>query len=330
MLHALLVFPMLSAELLRAYIADIPEITEWPDIADRLNTAFAMTDHDWRLPLRACLAVGGSAEQAIPGCIAIAASQMSIIVVDDMLDNEPDGYHAQAGAGVASNAALALLALALRVIDKAEIPAERKASIMQSIAQMNLRTAYGQHLDVQNLTGEDNYWRVTATKSTPFYGCAYETGALLGGADVKLAATLYEIGVILGELIQIEDDLTDALETPANSDWNEERNNLLIMYASTADHAERAQFRQLRTCFNDPACLDAAQQILVRSGAVSYALYNIIVRNQTILTRLHALPLAEPHHLTQLNTYYAERLSDMLARNGISISAETIAATSVT
>lgn len=317
---------MLSAELLRAYIADIPEIIEWSEVAERLYAAFAMPDHDWRLPLRACLAVGGSAEQAIPGCIAIAASQMAIIVVDDILDNETDGYHVQAGTGPAANAALALLALALRIVDKADVAPACKSAVMTSLAQMNLRTAYGQHLDVQNLTGEDNYWRVTETKSTPFYGCAYEIGALLGGADAKLAAELYDIGVILGELIQVEDDLTDVLKQPANADWNEGRNNLLIMYALQASHAERDRFAALRSQVADPDALEQAQQILVRCGAVSFAIYNLIVRNQTILARLADLSLTAPEYLTHMNTYYAEKLSAMLAINGISISAENIAA----
>lgn len=318
---------MLTVETINTYLSTIPELAQWSNVGDRLREAFDHTSRDWKLPLLTCQAVGGAPEQAAPACIAIAASQMAIIVVDDMLDHEPVGLHHDVGAGEAANIALALQAIALRVVDQADVSAEIKAAVCTRLAQMHLHTAYGQHLDVQNLTGEDAYWRVTAAKSTPFYGCAYEIGALLGGADRATAGALYEIGVLLGELIQVEDDLTDALKTPANADWRAGRNNLLILYAQVADHPERERFGRLRTQIDDPDILQEAQQILQRSGAVSYAFYNMVARNKAIADRLRALPLAQPDVLLNMHTAYGRRLSDTLRANGVELSADTLMAT---
>jgi geranylgeranyl pyrophosphate synthase len=129
-------------------------------------------------------------------------------------------------------------------------------------------------------------------------------------------------------LIQVEDDLNDALKTPANADWHEGRNNLLVLYASTVDHSERDRFIALRQHIDDPEALAEAQQILIRSGAVSYAMYNMMQRNRAMLTMLEALPLAQPHFLTDVSHHYNQRLSWILSSNGIDISAETLYAKS--
>ena len=102
------------------------------------------------------------------------------------------------------------------------------------LAQAALGTAFGQDLDVQNLRGEANYWRVVGAKSTPFYGAALQLGAVLGGASLDTGKALYDFGVSLGEMIQVFDDLMDAFQSPANPDWSEGRNNLAILYATTA------------------------------------------------------------------------------------------------
>src|SRR5205814_8273909 len=94
--------------------------------------------------------------------------QLSITLVDDILDADPRGVHLEIGAGETANVSLALQALALHLIGRLDMEAARRAAIMHSLAQMALGTAFGQSLDVQNLSGEDNYWRVLKAKSTPF------------------------------------------------------------------------------------------------------------------------------------------------------------------
>ncbi|MEW5986456.1 MAG: polyprenyl synthetase family protein, partial [Chloroflexota bacterium] len=190
------------------------------------------------------------------------------------------------------------------------------------LARMALATAAGQQMDVQNLPGEENYWRIVAAKSTPFYGAALELGALLGSADPQVVSQLYRLGVMIGEMIQLEDDLTDALQTPANPDWGQGRNNLLILYALTADYPERSEFVTLLPHVDDPRCLARAQVILVSCGAVSYGVYHLIQRYQAARRLLEETRLTNPEPLSEMLTRYGESLASYLKVSGSNVEPE--------
>lgn len=272
----------------------IPEIAAWPQMATILTRTAGKVRMDWLLPVIGCQAVGGAEADALPGVAAIACSQISIILADDLLDEDPRGEHHRIGVGQAANLALAFQAAALRVMDQAPLPAAQRAAVQDRLAFLALKTAYGQWLDVQNLTGEDDYWKVVEAKSTPFYGVALQVGALLGGAGSELAAEIYAVGVQLGEMVQLFDDLEDALQVPASPDWTQGRNNLLILYARTAAHEQRDAFVALQSRLAEPGILEQAQQILIDSGAVSYAIYQAVTRFQAARQRLDSLGLADP------------------------------------
>jgi len=89
-------------------------------------------------------------------------------------------------------------------------------------------------------------------------------GALLGNASHQVAVSLRGLGILIGEIVQISDDLSDAFQTPASPDWTQGRPSLPILYASTADHPDRARFMDLLLQGDDPQALREAQQILVK------------------------------------------------------------------
>jgi geranylgeranyl pyrophosphate synthase len=60
--------------------------------------------------------------------------------------------------------------------------------------------------------------RIVKTKSSPFFGTALQIGALLGDFSAKNVGGLKELGILYGEMVQIHDDLNDALAVPANPD----------------------------------------------------------------------------------------------------------------
>lgn len=284
----------------------LPEAVIWPELVTIFQRTEQVPHPDWEIPMLTCTAVGGAAAAGLPGAAAIACLQISIMLVDDMLDDDPRGEHHRHGPGEAANLSLAYQAAALRLVGQAPVSDGQRAAAADVLAQAALATAAGQHLDVQNLTGETNYWRVVAAKSTPFYGAAYALGAILGGGETAVVDGLYQLGVIIGEIIQIEDDLTDALQKPANADWQQERNNLLILYATTADHPQRQRFLELRARYKEPQALHEAQKILVASGAVSYAAYQLVQRYQAARRQLDALDLPHAAPLQEILTRYAE------------------------
>ena len=60
--------------------------------------------------------------------------------------------------------------------------------------------------------------RVTRTKSSPFFSASFFVGALMSGSPEPVAQKLGDIGALYGEMIQVNDDLNDVLEIPANAD----------------------------------------------------------------------------------------------------------------
>ena len=100
------------------------------------------------------------------------------------------------------------------------------------------------------------------------------------GTFVETAGRLKELGNLYGEMVQIHDDLNDTLAVPANPDWIQGRLPLPILFAQTVEHAEQARFLELRQKIADKAALLEAQDILIRCGAVSYCVDQILRRHQ--------------------------------------------------
>ncbi len=283
-----------NSEQIISMVLSLPEMAAWPEVADLFAVDGDQPRLDWQLPVLACRAVGGREEQALPAVGAIACAKLSCMLVDDILDDDPQGLFHQMGSGRTANLALGLLAAAFALIDRSPIGSDRKGAVMASLSTMALGGAAGQEMDAQNLPGEENYWKVVRTKGSPFYAASLEMGALLGGADPSLAKGLYDVGTLFGEMVQIYDDLEDAFQVPASPDWLQGRGNLLILYGITADHPQRERFVHLRSRAGDADSLQEAQRILVACGAVSYCIYHLTQRYQACRDLLQRLELVDP------------------------------------
>lgn len=101
-------------------------------------------------------------------------------------------------------------------------------------------------------------------------------------------------------MIQVHDDLNDTLAMPASPDWLTGRLPLPILFAQTVPHPEQARFAALRPAVADPSALGAAQEILVRSGAVSYCLDHLQARAAQARAQLAVLALVDPAGLHTL------------------------------
>ncbi|MEW5940816.1 MAG: hypothetical protein AB1750_14195, partial [Chloroflexota bacterium] len=108
---------------------------------------------------------------------------------------------------------------------------------------------------------------------------------------VDLADRLKRLGETYGEMIQIHDDLNDCLAVPANPDWLEGRSPLPILYAKVVDHPDRARFLALLENIGAAGALEEAQAILIRCGAVSYCVDQLLRRDQSARAMLDAVPL---------------------------------------
>jgi len=308
----------MSFETIKTAVRHLPELSQWPEILDLVERVGHREGLSvWDYPFAACQAVGGTETEAVPGAAAVFCSLLSIHLVDDMLDDEPCGEFRRLGTGPTANLALAFQAAGHRLLSDPSFAPGLSASAQRILARMSLGTAYGQGLDLREATNEKEYWRIVEAKTPPLFGAAFEIGALLGGGQEEAIAGLEQFGRVLGRFIQVSDDLSDALQTPAKVDWNRPNNNLPILYALTAHHPARERFRELATRVEDPEALSAAHQILLKSGAVSYCTFKMIELSQQAQEILDSTPLADPAPVARILRLHLKPLHRLLENVGV-------------
>jgi len=262
------------------YLLNLPIFNAWHAMESILRRSASMRPRDWNLPIILCEAAGESPEKAIPASAALACAQISIILTDDMLDDDPRGEYNRIGHGRASNFALAFQAAGVDALLESRSNSKVKSEAVNSLNQMMLKTAFGQELDVKNPDDEKSYWQIVENKSAPFYGCAFHLGTLLAEAATETANGVKRLGELYGEMIQIHDDLNDTLAVPANPDWLQERKPLPILFAQIVAHPKQKQFTALCKNIASDGALQEAQDILIRCGAVSYCVDQLLRRHQ--------------------------------------------------
>jgi geranylgeranyl pyrophosphate synthase len=273
------------------YLLLFPIFNSWQEMRIILQRIASTQPRDWGLPLVACQTLGEPAEKAIPASAALACAQISIILVDDMLDDDPRGEYRRIGSGRASNLALAFQSAAVEALSRSTASSSVRLEALNSLNKMMLTTAHGQELDIQNLEDEISYWHVVENKSAPFYRGALRLGALLAEARADVTKNLEQIGQLYGEMIQIHDDLNDTMAAPANPDWLQKRKPLPILFALTVEHSDRRKFLDLYQNILIENALQEAQEILIRCGAVSYCVDQLIHRYQAAREALNETPV---------------------------------------
>jgi geranylgeranyl diphosphate synthase type I len=305
-------------EEIKEKVRAVSGIAAWPQML-RLTERVVHRDalSVWDYPVASCQAVGGEGEAALSGAAAVFCSLISIHLVDDMLDDDPKGDYHHLGAGRAANLALAFQAAGHLLLDAPEVSPAVRADLHVTFARMSLGTAFGQDLDSRELRSEEEYWRTVEAKTPPLFGAAFRLGALLGGAPPSVTASLEAFGAVLGRFVQVSDDLSDALETPARADWGRRSNNLPILYAMTADHPLRELFLDLSARSDDPEALAEAQKILIRSGAVSYCTFKMIELSQAARETLAHVALRDTGPIERILAAHLRPLHKLLESAGV-------------
>ena len=278
----------------------LPHIGAWKDAEKVFQDAVAGKPKHWLLPAQACEAVCGQPERAVFAVMAVACAHVGILLVDDMLDTDPRGEYHRIGMPASANLSCAFQAAALYAVAQCAPNEPSRFAVMDSFNSMFLTTAFGQFLDVQSPADEAAYWKVTRTKSSPFFGAALQVGALAGGSSFDVAEQLKQLGCLYGEMIQIHDDMHDSMETPANPDWLQGRRPLPILFALQVNHPERDRFMELCQNIVDLDALQEAQEILIRCGAISYCADMLMKKYRTARRLLKRVSLADPEPVSLL------------------------------
>lgn len=310
------------------YFLQQPEVAAWPELIEVWHH-YAQNAHSWRLPELACQAVGGAIERVVPMATAVGCCHISIVLVDDILDDDPKGLYRRLGTGEAANFGLAFQSIAYRIVqqvaEEMEWDTAVKQQMLAELIHLNLKTAYGQHLDVQQILTEEHYWATVAAKSTPYYGAGFYLGALAAGADEPTGAQLRQFGSLIGKIIQISDDLADVYQTPASPDWQRGTGNLAILYARLAAHSDKNRFEELLPQIDELVALEEAQQILLQCGAVSYCIYHLLQTAREARSILNEIALEQPLLLQQFLAERITHLFELLETSNMPLPAELAA-----
>lgn len=305
-------------EAMKEQVRHLREISQWPQAQAMIDRPVHRESGSvWEYPIAACQAVGGTESDARPAAAAVFLSVVSIHLVDDMLDDDPRGDYRRLGAGPVANLSLAFQAAAHLLLERAAVKPEIRTALQASFAGLSLATCYGQSLDARELESEEEYWRVVSNKTPPLFGEAFRMGALLGGATGDTAELLARLGRALGLFVQVNDDMADALAVPACADWQRRRNNLPLLYALTADHAEREEFAELSSRATDPAALESAQKILLRCGAISFCALKLIEISRQVRELLANVNLQNPEPVTRIVESHMKPLYRLLESVGV-------------
>ena len=84
-------------ELAADYFAKLPVTYNWPEMVEIFHSKAAKKPAGWKLAHLACESVGGEDEWCVPAVAAVGCMQISIIYIDDMLDEDPRGKHLEIG-----------------------------------------------------------------------------------------------------------------------------------------------------------------------------------------------------------------------------------------
>ncbi len=300
-------------------IRSIPEVASWSDF-DRLlgRPLLSGIKPSWEYVCHAGSAFGSPWQTGFPGAAAVLCLHYSIHLVDDVLDEDPKGLHHGLGLGATFNLATAFQAAAGVCLSRSNASAAALSMMHSQLHEAVIGTGFGQYLDALDPSGEDEYWRIVGLKTPPLFRCALFLGTMLAGAGEAIARRVSELGVFLGEIAQINDDLGDALARPATADWQRRHGCLPILYARISEHPERDRFHELADRVGadrqDIQALEEAQDILVRSGAVSYCAFRLAKSYRAGVEELDRLELPHGESLLELFDYQARPLRRLFER----------------
>lgn len=183
---------------------------------------------------------------------------------------------------------------------------QRKEKALRYFVQTAAFTAMGEFIDtvygvegLNRVKEKDVFLNYTLKTARYTFDCPLVVGAILAGAGKKDINKLSELGILIGQAFQIQDDIIGIFGSQKNigksilSDLAESKKTLLVCHAyKELRGAKRAQFTKY---FNRPKKnyqdLVAVRKIFINAGSLHYSLEQIKVRVDMTLAILEKLKM---------------------------------------
>jgi geranylgeranyl pyrophosphate synthase len=317
---------MATNEAVAQRILSVHRVSDWPEVARSVERYVADQDGTiWHYPLLACESFGGTQDQAYSCMASVACLVLSILLVDDMLDNDARGMHVRLGMPVTANIAVFLQSVAGELITDLDWDPKLKLEVCRMLARASASTAYGQSLDITDLPrSENDYWKTCEAKSSDLFKYALFAGALAGGAGLGPAKTISELSAPLARFIQVSDDLADVFYDPVHPDWERPWSNIALVYALTADHPERQPLMELLADIRGGSNVEKARQIVINCGGLAYSVYHLMREYRNLRERLGKAALPNPAPLEKFLDRLMAPTQSLFASVGHELSTDSI------
>lgn len=199
-----------------------------------------------------------------------------------------------------------LYALAIDAFLSIKESPQRKEKALKYFIQTAAFTAMGEFIDtihgvakLNKITEKDVFLNYTLKTARYTFDCPLVTGAILAGASDKEAKRLSQLGILIGQAFQIQDDIIGIFETQKNigksilSDLAESKKTLLVCHAYTKlKPKDRAQFVRIFTKEHKTyADLVAIRKTFINAGSLSYSLNQVKNRVEKTLDVLNQLKM---------------------------------------
>lgn len=186
----------------------------------------------------------------------------------------------------------------------------RKERALKYFIQTAAFTAMGEFIDtlhgvdkLQNVKEKDVFLNYTLKTARYTFDCPMVTGAILAGAPEKDIKKISELGVLVGQAFQIQDDIIGIFDTEKNigksilSDLAESKKTLLIAHAyENLKGAPKDTFLKI---FNKETKtlkdLEIIKKIFIEVGTLDYCLEQVSTRFSKTLTILNKLSMHEQY-----------------------------------
>jgi len=166
--------------------------------------------------LAACSLFTEDYRRALPAALALEMFHNFTLLHDDVMDNadvrrNKPTVKAKYGDNTAILSGDEMLIEAYKLLAMTDSPVFR--DVLSTFSQTATEVCEGQQydMDFEKMTDVslEKYMEMIRLKTAVLLACSIKIGALIGGADKKVADALYDFAIDLGLAFQIQDDLLD-------------------------------------------------------------------------------------------------------------------------
>ena len=204
----------------------------------------------------------------------------------------------------------------------ASCPAEKLSEVLALFSKTAAQVCEGQQYDMNfehlPFITMDDYLSMIGLKTAVLIACSAKMGALIAGADAKIANALYDFAYTLGIAFQIQDDYFDTFgqssifgKNIGGDIMNNKKTWLLVETFRRTNNAQKERLAQLMAMTEENAAekIEGMQQLYIEAGIKQAAEEAIAEYHKKALAIIEQLDLTatQKEHLEAYANYLVNR-----------------------